>query len=78
MHEPDSISPTEFAAGWMLDLFKDDGPSRLEMFQILEGLGLNVPPYGTSGILNHATAFNVPELHPAELETGQVLTTQVG
>jgi hypothetical protein len=57
MYETDSISPSEFAAGWMLDLFKDDGPSRLEMFQILEGLGLNVPPYGTPGILQQRYGY---------------------
>jgi hypothetical protein len=30
-----------------------------------------------TGILTHATAFDVPELQPEELETGQVFTTHV-
>lgn len=43
---PADTSLDEYTSGWVLDLFKDDGPDRLEMFRILTGLGFEVPTYG--------------------------------
>ncbi len=61
----------EYTSGWVLDLFKDDGPSRLEMFEMLEALGFRVPTYGQPAELleHHAPdEFCVVYLTPWSLQ----------